>query len=225
MVSEQTDPRTRLLLVDDDALVRAGLKLILGGAKDLVVVAEGGDGDEAAGLVDAHRPDVVLMDIRMPRMDGLTATAGLLGRPDAPKVIVLTTFDADDLVLKALAAGAAGFLLKDTPPERMVEAVRQVAAGEHTLSPSVVAQVIAAATRGAENSRREDALADLESLTAREREVALAVGEGMTNAEIARTQYMSLATVKSHVTRILDKLGLTNRVQIAIRVHDAGLSD
>lgn len=215
---------TTIVLIDDDALVRAGLKLILGGAKDLQVVAEGADGDEVAALVAEHRPDVVMLDIRMPRVNGLDAARELLADPAAPKVIILTTFDADEMVLKALSVGAAGFLLNDTPPERMIESIRQVAAGEHTLSPSVVAQVIAAATKGVANSRRTEALADLDRLTSREREVAVAIGQGLTNADIARSQYMSLATVKAHVTKILDKLGMNNRVQIAIRVHDAELT-
>lgn len=213
----------KVVLVDDDPLVRAGLRLILGGSPDLEVLAEGADGSEAQGLVDEHRPDVVLMDIRMPRMDGLAATEGLLARPNPPKVVILTTFDADDMVLRALAVGASGFLLKDTPPARMVEAIHQVAAGEHSLSPTVTAQVIAAATQGQGSSRKDEALASLSLLTEREHEVALAIGQGMTNAEISKTQYMSIATVKAHVTKILDKLGATNRVQVAIRVHDADL--
>lgn len=215
--------RLRVALVDDDALVRAGLRLILGGDATLEVVGEASDGDEVTGLVDATRPDVVLMDIRMPRVDGLSATSALLARPDAPRVIVLTTFDADDLVLKALQLGAHGFLLKDTPPQRMVEAIHQVARGEQSLSPSVVAQVVAAATSGVAASRREEALADLHELTDREHEVALAIGRGLSNADIARDHYMSIATVKAHVTRIFHKLGVTNRVQVAIKVHDAGL--
>ena len=212
-----------VVLVDDDPLVRAGLRLILGGSPDLTVVAEGADGSEAEALVEEHRPDVVLMDIRMPRMDGLTATEGLLARPNPPRIVILTTFDADDMVLRALAVGASGFLLKDTPPERMVEAIHQVAAGEHFLSPTVTARVIAAATQGQGSTRKDEALASLALLTEREHEVALAIGRGMTNAEISRSQYMSIATVKAHVTRILDKLGATNRVQVAIRVHDAEL--
>ena len=128
----------RVVLIDDDPLVRAGLKLMLGGHEGVDFVGEGGDGSEAAALVAEHRPDVLLMDIRMPGKDGLTATEELMARKDAPRVVILTTFDSDDAVLRALAAGAAGFLLKDTPPDRMLEAIKQVAAGEHTLSPSVV---------------------------------------------------------------------------------------
>ena len=215
----------RVVLLDDDPLVRAGLKLMLGGHEGVDFVGEGGDGAEAAALVAEHRPDVLLMDIRMPGKDGLTATEELMAHKDAPRVVILTTFDSDDAVLRALAAGAAGFLLKDTPPDRMLEAIKQVAAGEHTLSPSVVSQVIAAATRHRGDPRREDARADLAALNAREKEVAIAIGRGMTNAEISARHYLSLATVKGVVTQIFDKLGLTNRVQVAIKVHDAGWAD
>ena len=215
----------RVVLIDDDPLVRAGLKLMLGGHEGVDFVGEGGDGSEAAALVAEHRPDVLLMDIRMPGKDGLTATEELMAQEDAPRVVILTTFDSDDSVLRALAAGAAGFLLKDTPPDRMLEAIKQVAAGEHTLSPSVVSQVIAAATRHRGDPRREDARADLAVLNAREKDVAIAIGRGLTNAEISARHYLSLATVKGVVTQIFDKLGLTNRVQVAIKVHDAGWAD
>ena len=215
----------RVVLIDDDPLVRAGLKLMLGGHEGVDFVGEGGDGSEAAALVAEHRPDVLLMDIRMPGKDGLTATEELMAHEDAPRVVILTTFDSDDAVLRALAAGAAGFLLKDTPPDRMLEAIKQVAAGEHTLSPSVVSQVIAAATRHRGDPRREDARADLAALNAREKEVAIAIGRGMTNAEISARHYLRLATGKGVVTQIFDKLGLTNRVQVAIKVHDAGWAD
>ena len=215
----------RVVLIDDDPLVRAGLKLMLGGREGVDFVGEGSDGSEAAALVAEHRPDVLLMDIRMPGKDGLTATEELMAQEDAPRVVILTTFDSDDSVLRALAAGAVGFLLKDTPPDRMLEAIKQVAAGEHTLSPSVVSQVIAAATRHRGDPRREDARADLAALNAREKDVAIAIGRGLTNAEISARHYLSLATVKGVVTQIFDKLGLTNRVQVAIKVHDAGWAD
>ena len=214
-----------ILIVDDDPLVRAGLRLILGGSPSLQVVGEGSDGDEAVGLVTEHRPDVVLMDIRMPRVDGLEATRRLQALPEPPRIIVLTTFDSDDLVLRALTVGADGFLLKDTPPPRMVEAILQVAAGEQALSPSVVSQVIKLATRSANSSRQDSARRLLEELTERERAVALAVGQGLTNAQIAKQEYLSVATVKAQITRILGKLGVTNRVQVALIIHDANLGE
>lgn len=218
-------PVVTILIVDDDPLVRAGLRLILGGSPSLQVVGEGSDGDEAVDLVTEHRPDVVLMDIRMPRVDGLEATRRLQALPEPPRIIVLTTFDSDDLVLRALTVGADGFLLKDTPPPRMVEAILQVAAGEQTLSPSVVSQVIKLATRSANSSRQDSARRLLEELTERERAVALAVGQGLTNAQIAKQEYLSVATVKAQITRILGKLGVTNRVQVALIIHDANLGE
>ena len=214
-----------ILIVDDDPLVRAGLRLILGGSPSLQVVGEGSDGDEAVDLVTEHRPDVVLMDIRMPRVDGLEATRRLQALPEPPRIIVLTTFDSDDLVLRALTVGADGFLLKDTPPPRMVEAILQVAAGEQALSPSVVSQVIKLATRSANSSRQDSARRLLEELTERERAVALAVGQGLTNAQIAKQEYLSVATVKAQITRIHGKLGVTNRVQVALIIHDANLGE
>lgn len=216
--------RLSVVLVDDDALVRTGLALILGGAPDLEVVAEASDGVEAIAVVRRHRPDLVLMDIRMPRRDGIEATILLRGEPNPPKVVVLTTFDTDSLVLSALRAGADGFLLKDTPPAAMIEAIRSVAAGEPVLSPTVTRQLIESATAGDGDTRRAAALADLARLTEREREVATAIGRGLSNAEIGRELYMSVATVKAHVSHVLDKFGADNRVQIAIRVHDAGLT-
>lgn len=211
----------RVALVDDDALVRAGLRLILGGADDIAVVTEAGDGAAALAALRETPVDVVLMDIRMPRMDGLSATAELQRTPAPPYVIVLTTFDADDYVLRALRHGASGFLLKDTPPELLVDAVRKVAEGEPMLSPSVTEQLIRRVrdTGGADG----DAEARLKVLSDREREVAVAVGHGLSNAEIAADLHMSVATVKAHVSRILTKLDAANRVQVAIAVHDAGL--
>jgi DNA-binding NarL/FixJ family response regulator len=222
-------PPVRVLIVDDDALVRAGLSMILGGAPELLVVGEAADGDQVPAAVAACAPDVVLMDIRMPRVDGLTATEALRARPRPPEVLVLTTFDADDQVLRALRAGAAGFLLKDTPPAEIVRAVCRVAAGEATLSPTVTRQLIrhvtaadpAAAHRA--DPRRERALSALAGLSDREREVALALGQGRTNAEISAELFMSVATVKAYVSRLLTKLDLNNRVQVALLVHDAGL--
>ncbi|WP_406863873.1 response regulator transcription factor [Streptomyces sp. HUAS MG47] len=219
----------RLLIVDDDPLVRAGLTFMLGGAEDIEIVGEGTDGAEVPDLVGRLVPDVVLMDIRMPHVDGLTATERLRAAPGAPEVVVLTTFHADEQVLRALRAGAAGFVLKDTPPVEIVAAVRRVAAGDPVLSPAVTRQlmshVAATAPEQPERTRRTAAAARLAELADREREVALAVGRGASNAEIAAALYMSVPTVKTHVSRILAKLGLNNRVQIALLVHDAGLSE
>lgn len=213
----------RVLLVDDDPLVRAGLALMLGGADDIRIVGEAGDGEEVEALVDRTRPDVVLMDIRMPSVDGLTATERLRGRAEAPQVVVLTTFHADEQVLRALRVGAAGFVLKDTPPPEILDAVRRVAAGDPVLSPAVTRQLMEHAAGTAADTRRTRARARISTLNDREREVAVAVGRGLSNAEIAATLFMSVATVKTHVSRILAKLDLNNRVQIALLAYDAGL--
>lgn len=212
-----------VLIVDDDALVRAGLALILGGADDVEVVAEAADGREGVALAQKHRPDVVLMDIRMPNLSGLEATERLQAEGDPPQVIVLTTFAADEYVVRALAAGASGFLLKDTPPAQIVEAVRKVAEGDPMLSPSVTAQLIQQVTDGAISDRRPNAKRRLASLTARETEVAVAVGQGWSNAEISGQLHMSVPTVKAHISHLFTKLDVHNRVQIAICLHDAGL--
>ncbi|MFI7542544.1 response regulator [Actinoplanes sp. NPDC049599] len=214
----------RVLIVDDDALVRAGLTMILSGADDVTVVGEAADGSEVPAAVAAHRPDVVLMDIRMPRVDGLTATESLRRRPSAPEIIVLTTFDADEFVLRALRAGASGFLLKDTPPVEILHAVRRVAHGEAMLSPAVTRRLIAHVAAPEVNGGRQAAQTALAQLSEREREVALLLGQGRANAEIATELFMSVATVKAHVSRLLVKLELNNRVQVALLVHDAGLA-
>jgi DNA-binding NarL/FixJ family response regulator len=224
--TEAPDGPVTVVLVDDDALVRAGLKMILGGSPTIDVVGEAGDGAEGVVVVRRLRPAVVLMDIRMPRRDGLSATRELLSGTDGvlepPKVIVLTTFDTDELVVQALRIGASGFLLKDTPPHRLVEAVHAVAAGQPILSPSVTAQLIAKVSRG-DDARTSVARERLSTLTDREYEVALAIGRGLSNAEIAAELYMGVPTVKAHVSRLLTKLDADNRVQIALTVHDAGL--
>lgn len=219
----------RVAIVDDDPLVRAGLTIILGGDPGLEVVGEAGDGEQALHVVPRCRPHVVLMDIRMPIRDGLSAATELLAGPDPPRIVVLTTFDADDMVLRALRIGADGFLLKDTPPARLVDAVRTVAAGEPMLSPSVTSTLIAAVSgrsagsSGAAAERAQVARRALGALTEREREVALAVGRGLTNAEIGASLYLSVPTVKAHIGRILTKVGADNRTQVAILVHDASL--
>jgi DNA-binding NarL/FixJ family response regulator len=215
----------RVLIVDDDPLLRAGLKLMLGGAPDIRVVGEAGDGTGVPGLIERLSPDVVLMDIRMPGTDGLTATETVRRRPGAPEVVILTTFDADEHVLRALRAGAAGFILKDTPPAEIVESVRRVVNGQPVLSPTVTKRLIARVAASGQDQRKSKARDRLEGLNDREREVAVAVGEGKSNAEISATLFLSVPTVKTHVSRILTKLDLNNRVQIALLVHDAGLLD
>jgi DNA-binding NarL/FixJ family response regulator len=211
----------RVLVVDDDALVRSGLTMMLDGSDGLRVVGEAGDGDQVPAALDAHPTDVVLMDIRMPRVNGIAATARVRARADAPEVIVLTTFDSDENVLRALRAGASGFLLKDAPPAEIATAIRRVAAGEPILSPSITRRLMdRAATEAGAYSRARSALA---TLSGRELDVAVAVGQGRTNAEIAAALHVSIATVKSHITRVLTKLAVGNRTQVALLVHDAGL--
>jgi DNA-binding NarL/FixJ family response regulator len=201
---------------------------VLRGAPALEIVGEAGDGGEGLEVIARSHPDVVLMDIRMPRMDGLTATQRLSEQRNPPKVIVLTTFDADDHVVRALAAGASGFILKDTSAPLIVEAIQKVAAGEPMLSPSITARLIRkvldAESTGVKAERARTAAARLANLTARERDVAVAIGHGKSNAEIAGDLFMSLATVKAHVSHIFVKMEVANRVQIAICVHEAGLA-
>lgn len=214
----------RVVIIDDDPLVRAGLRMLLGGPDGVEVVAEGEDGDQAVGLVGRHRPDVLVIDVRMARMDGVSATRQVLTAYPATQVLVLTTFDADDLVLEALRAGARGFVLKDTPPAQLVAAVHEVATGDHALSPSVAALLVREVSGrpgGAGDDRASRATAALARLTEREQEVASAVAQGGSNAEISRELFLSVPTVKAHVSSILAKLGVANRVQIALLVHDA----
>ena len=211
----------KVLLVDDDALVRAGLRLILSSADDIEVVGETDDGAGAVAAVRQHRPDVVLMDIRMPQMDGITATAALRRLDPPPQVIVLTTFQADAHVVAALRAGASGFLVKDTPPADIINGVRLVAAGDAIVSPSVTRTLLSHFGDPEASERHRRAALRLAALTDRERDVANAVGAGASNAEIAAALFMSEATVKAHVSRLLSKLDLSNRVQVAILVHDA----
>lgn len=212
-----------VLIVDDDALVRSALTLMLGGQQDIHVVGEAGDGAEGLRMAVALRPDVVLMDIRMPVMSGLEATRALHRESDPPAVIVLTTFDADEHVVGAVAAGADGFLLKDTPPTEIVSAIRLVAGGEAMLSPSATRSLLRQVRAGAPDDRAAAAGTRIDLLTLREREVAVCVGRGLSNAEIAAELYLSVPTVKAHVSRLLDKLDVSNRVQIAMVVHHAGL--
>ncbi|MEU4692769.1 response regulator transcription factor [Actinoplanes sp. NPDC023714] len=213
----------RLLLVDDDPLVRAGLRILMGGSDDIEVVGEAGDGGEAIRAAEAHWPNVILMDVRMPRVDGLVATRRIRGRANAPQVIVLTTFDVDEYVLEALRGGASGFLLKDTPPREILEAVRTVASGAAILSPTAIRRLIDHVADPAAGNRRARARTRLAELTGRETEVAVLVGHGRSNAEIGAELGMGVPTVKGHVSRLLTKLDLNNRVQIALLVHDAEL--
>ncbi|MDN6021498.1 MAG: response regulator transcription factor [Acidipropionibacterium jensenii] len=226
MVNREGAEPVSVALVDDDPLVRSGLQLLLEGPQSGIrIVGEASDGDEVLDLVAQCRPRVVLMDIRMRRVDGIEAARRLLATEDPPRIVMLTTFDADEMVLRALAVGAHGFLLKDTAPDRMVEMIRSVAAGEYTLSPTILGQVIAAATSEVVDPRRDQARSALAGLNAREREIAARLADGLSNAEIAGRMYLSVATVKACVTRILSSLGMANRVQVAILVHDAELED
>ncbi|MEU5963823.1 response regulator transcription factor [Micromonospora parva] len=210
----------RVVVVDDEHLVRAGLRLILEAAEDITVVGEAADGAGAVEQAHRLRPDVVLLDVRMPGVDGLTVAPEVVSA--GPKVIMLTTFDLDEYVHRALRAGAVGFLLKDTPPRELAAAVRTVAAGNAMLAPTVTRRLISSfAERGP--ARREAARERLAPLTARELEIVREVARGLGNAEIARQLTMSEATVKAHVSRALAKLQAGNRVQLAILVHDADL--
>ncbi|MEU6713768.1 response regulator transcription factor [Nonomuraea sp. NPDC046802] len=201
----------RVLVADDHSAVRAGIALILDGADDIEVVGEAGDGEQAVAMARQMRPDVVLMDVRMPRLDGISATRELAGVAD---VLILTTFDLDEYVFGALRAGAAGFLLKNTDAESLIEAVRLVARGDGLISPGVTRRLISAFAEQVP-PRRESA-GDPESLTPREREVLACIGRGLSNAEIAKELDMAEATTKTHVSRVLNKLGLKSRVQAAI---------
>ncbi|EAP96923.1 two-component system, regulatory protein [Janibacter sp. HTCC2649] len=211
----------RVALIDDQALFRAGIAMVVGSQDDLTVVGEAGDGGEAVALVETSRPDVVLMDVRMPRVDGVEATRLIVARfgEDAPRVLVLTTFDLDELAADAIEAGASGFVLKETRPEFLLAAIRAVADGT---------QVVAAgATRAVFERFRERATAtpgaDYERLTPREREILLRAAQGLSNAEIAAAEFLSEATVKTHVSRILGKLALRDRVQLVVYAYEHGL--
>jgi DNA-binding NarL/FixJ family response regulator len=212
----------RVLIVDDDALVRSGLTMMLGGADSVAVVGEAQDGSEVLGAIDRHRPDVLLLDLRMAKVDGL-ATLGLLrSQPQPPAVIVLTTFDTDEHVLQALRQGAAGFLVKDTPPAEIVRAIELVAAGESMLSPTVTRRLIAhLADEDGEGDQRRLAGAQLRQLSPRDLQIAEAIAQGKPNAAIAAELHLSVATIKSHVSAMLATLQLDNRVQLALLVQDA----
>jgi DNA-binding NarL/FixJ family response regulator len=213
----------RVLIADDQTIVRAGFAALLAAQPDIDVVAEGGDGREAVRLTGIHRPDVVLMDIRMPGMDGIEATRRILAEPanDATRVLVLTTFDVDEYVYDALSAGASGFLLKDSTADDLVSAVRVVARGEALLAPRVTGRLIREFAR--QRRARTQAAPELDSLTARETEVLQLVAAGLSNSEIAARLFVSEHTVKTHVARVFTKLGLRDRAQAVVLAYESGL--
>lgn len=212
---------TRVLVVDDQAMVREGFGALLAAQDGLEVVGHAADGEEAVAAVDRDVPDVVLMDVRMPRLDGLAATRTIVGRHDGVRVLVLTTFDVDEYVYEALRAGASGFLLKDAPAEELVRAVRVVAGGDALLAPSITRRLVAEFASRAVPARATSAR--LEVLTAREREVLVLVARGLSNGEIAEHLVLAEQTVKTHVGRILAKLDLRDRVQAVVLAYETGV--
>lgn len=231
MTSTTGEGPIRLFLVDDQELVRAGFRMVLDAQSDMTVVGEAGDGAAAVDAIGATRPDVVLMDIRMPRLDGVEATRRLQERDDPARVLVLTTFDLDEYVYAALKAGASGFLLKDAGPAELLAAIRAVHAGDAAMAPSTTRRMLErfvpdlpdAGGEAAGAAERRAALSRLEPLTEREREVLEAVGRGLTNGEIAAELFLAEATVKTHIGRVLHKLGLRDRVQMVITAYETGL--
>jgi RNA polymerase sigma factor (sigma-70 family) len=215
------DDAVRVLIADDDDLMRAGLKAVLSSDPAIELVGEAGDGRAAIAQVRALRPDVVLMDVRMPDVDGITATRELTATAPQTKVLMLTTFEQDDYIFGGLAAGAAGFLLKRTTPEELIGAIHTVAAGDSLLSPSVTKRVIAEMAQAPRRDARANARLDL--LTPREREVLVLIGKGLSNGEIASELVVEESTVKSHVKRILQKLQVRDRVQAVIVAYESGL--
>jgi DNA-binding NarL/FixJ family response regulator len=209
----------RVLVADDQSMVRAGFRMLLSGEEDIEVVAEARDGLEAVDKAARFAPTVVLMDIRMPELDGLQATRRILAADPAARILVLTTFGLDEYVFEALSAGASGFVLKDDPPEQLIAAVRTVAAGDALLSPAITKRVISQFTRTARSEPPEG----LDELTAREREILRLIASGLSNAEIGAQLYISDTTVKTHVTHILQKLHLRDRVQAVVMAYQTGL--
>jgi DNA-binding NarL/FixJ family response regulator len=211
----------RVLVADDQALVRGGFRSILETQPDIEVVGEAEDGHDAVEQTTTYAPDVVLMDIRMPRLDGIAATSAILTLPGPPKVLILTTFDLDDYVYQALRAGASGFLLKSAPPRELADAIRTVASGDALLAPEITRRLIEDyVTRP---RRAATPSADFDRLTPREAEVLMLISRGLSNAEIAGRLYLSEPTVKTHVTRVLAKLGVRDRVQAVVLAYESGL--
>ena len=213
----------RVVVVDDQALVRAGFEVLVNSAPDLEVVGVACNGDEAVTVVERTKPDVVLMDVRMPLMDGIEATRVITGSPTGrhSRVLMLTTFDLDEYVFEALRSGASGFLLKDTPPEELLSAIRVIAAGDALLAPSITKRLIEEFTSRPSSSPPSSSQLDV--LTGREREVMIAVAQGCSNAEIAEQLFMSVATAKTHVSRILAKLDARDRTQLVVLAYQSGL--
>jgi DNA-binding NarL/FixJ family response regulator len=211
----------RVLIVDDDDLMRAGLRSILSSDEAIETVGEAANGADAVTAAKRRQPDVVLMDVRMPDVDGITATAGIVAECAAARVLVLTTFEDDDYIFGAIEAGASGFLLKRTPPEQLIAAIHTVAAGEATLSPAITRKVIA--SMAARPQQRPSVRRRLQELTPRERDVLELAARGRTNAEIAEKLFIEESTVKSHLKRIVGKLGFRDRVQMVIFGYEAGL--
>ncbi len=210
-----------VLVADDQQMVRAGFRMLLGGEEDLDVVAEASNGNEAVYQAARFSPDVILMDIRMPELDGLEATRRILAADPAARVLILTTFDLDEYVYEALRAGASGFVLKDDPPEQLLAAIRVVAGGEALLSPAITKRVIEKFTR----ISHPQAPAELAELTERELDVFRLIARGLSNAEIGQELYISDATVKTHITHILQKLNLRDRVQAVVLAYETGFFD
>ncbi|MFC5723738.1 response regulator [Streptomyces gamaensis] len=213
----------RVMLVDDQVLLRTGFRMVLAAQPDMEVVAEAGDGAEALEILRGTRVDVVLMDVRMPRLDGVEATRRICGRENAPKVLILTTFDLDEYAFSALKAGASGFMLKDVPPGELLGAIRAVHSGDAVVAPSTTRRLLDRFTPMLPGTGGEPASPELGRLTEREREVMLLVAQGLSNGEIAARLVLSEATVKTHVGRILTKLGLRDRVQVVVLAYESGL--
>ncbi|MEV5883717.1 response regulator transcription factor [Streptomyces sp. NPDC052020] len=213
----------RVMLVDDQVLLRTGFRMVLAAQPDMEVVAEAGDGVEAIAVLESADVDVVLMDVRMPKLDGVEATRRICAGPDAPKVLILTTFDLDEYAFSALKAGASGFMLKDVPPGELLAAIRAVHSGDAVVAPSTTRRLLDRFAPLLPGTEKEPRHKELQRLTEREREVMVLVAQGLSNGEIAARLVLSEATVKTHVGRILTKLGLRDRVQVVVLAYETGL--